>query len=138
MAFQPNQEYKAEISSYQLTEDNDGKPEIHIGVTGDDKSAILYKLKFGKDEEKKRSLGFAVRFGADRTRLSKEAYLEQWGHSLIGKDCFIRTKQWEMNGKTGVFVAQISPKAFPPVASAVAKAFGSLESLGVSDEDLPY
>jgi len=137
MSFQPNTEYKAEISAYSLVEDNDGKPEIHIGLTQGSNS-ITYKLKFGKDEEKKRSLGFAVRFGADRARLHLPAYLEQWGHGLIGLECHIRTKPWEMNGRVGVFVSQISTKPFPPVAVAVAEAFGSMSSLEISDDDLPF
>lgn len=137
MAFEPNKEYKAEITSYSLTEDNDGKPEIHIGV-GLGPSGATYKMKFNSEEAKKKSLCFALRFGAERGRLSNPAYLEQWGLGLTGRECHIRTKQWEMNSKTGVFISQISPKPFLPVAVAVASAFNSLASLEILDDDLPF
>lgn len=136
MAFQPDQEYKAEIASYRLAEDNNGKPEIHIGVS-QGSSAVIYKLKFVSKETKQRALEFALRFGADRAKLNNAAYLEQWGLGLIGRDCWIQTKAWEMDGKTGVFVSKISPKPFPPLASAVAAMFNSMTSLELTDDDMP-
>lgn len=137
MAFQPDKEYKASIGSYSLTEDNDGRPEIHIGVI-EGNNSIIYKMKFGKDTEKKKSLSFALRFGADRNRLHVPAYLEQWGNGLVGSECYIRTKAWEIDGKSGVYVNQISPKPFPPVVAAVASIFGGMDAANIAEDELPF
>ena len=136
MAFHPNQDHKAEISSFSMVEDNDGKPEIHFGVT-DGKDGAIFKLKFKDKDAIRKSVEFALKFGADKARLKAPAYVEQWGHGLIGKTCYFRTKEWEMNGKTGVFISQMSPIPFPPVAAAVSSAFASVAD-SMADGETPF
>lgn len=140
MAFQPNQEYAATISSCVTTQDKNGNSEIHVGVEKG-KDLATYKLKFKNSDEKKKSLAFAMSFGADRIKLRNPAYLEQWLNGLCGIECFIRTKAWEIDNRSGVYIDQISPAPFVPSVVAIAKAFESMgqsEQLPVTDDDVPY
>lgn len=151
MAFQPNQEYQTVIAGVSHEEDNDGNAEIHLHI-GDGSGSLAYKLKWKTEDEETRSLEVLTSLGIDTRRMTSQSYIDGLGAILSGKEVFIRTKAWEMNGRTGVFIKQLSPTPFlspsKAIASKISRILTSKKAaisptatpldLGVSDDDIPF
>ena len=151
MGFQPDHDYETVISGVSQCEDNDGNPEIHL-FCGDNESSITFKLKWKLKPEVLRSRDVLVSLGVDVTRMAtSEAYVGSLPAMLTGRIVFIRTKSWEMNGRIGVYVKQLSPTPFEPISKAISGKMSRLLAGGeaavapvavtkdaISDDDIPF
>jgi len=133
MAFQPDQEYRTVIAGVSQTEDNDGHPELHLHI-GEGSASVPYKLKWKTKDEVIRSRDALLALGVDTKKMTSASYVEGLGAMLTGKEVFIRTKAWEFNGRTGVFIKQLSPTPFEPISKAIS---GKITRLLASEGALP-
>jgi hypothetical protein len=151
MKFQPDNDYQTIISGVSQTEDNDGNPELHVHC-GEGEHALAYKLKWKTKAEVTRSRDALVLLGVDVKKMAQsQSYVDGLGAMLSGKEIHIRTKPWEMldskgQKRTGVYIKQISPTPFEPIATAISKKMSRLllaDSDGpaptpVDDDDCPF
>lgn len=151
MKFQPDNDYQTVISGVSQTEDNDGNPELHIHC-GDGEHALAYKLKWKTKAEVTRSRDALILLGVDVKKVAQsQSYVDGLGAMLSGKEIYIRTKPWEMQGRdgstrTGVYIKQISSVPFEPVSKAIcgkmsrllAADSGVAQVAPIEDDDVPF